>query len=182
MACLWDGVVKRIAAVAAALLLPALVLPAGKHSPAEHQSINVVHAERFLAAPLPSRRPQVAASRGRGRVPLARHRHRRHVVIQVAPDRGCLAVLPRHFCVAAATWANTPKARRVAACESGGNPRSVQRSGVHRGKWQADSGFVRSYASDLPWRPIETAPEWAQDVMAYRGWRARGWRPWSCAR
>lgn len=78
-------------------------------------------------------------------------------------------------------WANTPKARSVSNCESGGNPCAVNPSGKYRGKWQMDSSFWSSYGGlNYASRP-DLASEYDQDIVAYRGWLARGWSPWSCA-
>lgn len=82
---------------------------------------------------------------------------------------------------AAAAWANTPKARAVARCESGGSPRAVNPSGKYRGKWQMDSSFWAAYGGRAFALTPDRASESQQDLVAYRGWQARGWSPWSCA-
>jgi hypothetical protein len=84
-----------------------------------------------------------------------------------APDsRGGLPGLPRAL-------------KRIAQCESGGNPRAVSPGGTYRGKYQ----FMRS-----TWRawggrtrdPID-ASEAHQDRVALKLYRAQGTRPWpSC--
>jgi Transglycosylase-like domain/Putative peptidoglycan binding domain len=68
---------------------------------------------------------------------------------------------------------------RIAACESGGDPRSVSRDGRYRGKYQ----FTRSM-----WRAMggkgdpARAPEWLQDRLALRLYRRSGTAPWpSCS-
>lgn len=79
-----------------------------------------------------------------------------------------------------AAWASSWAARRVAECESGGNPRAVNPSGKYRGKWQMDRSFWRTYGGlRFASRP-DLATEAQQDEVAYRGWLARGWQPWSC--
>lgn len=81
----------------------------------------------------------------------------------------------------AAQWARSPKAVAVANCESGGNPRAVSASGKYRGKWQMSAGFWEAYGG-LAFAPTaDAATEAEQDVVAYRGWLARGWSPWFCA-
>jgi muramidase (phage lysozyme) len=69
--------------------------------------------------------------------------------------------------------------RRIAKCESGGNPRSVSPDGTYRGKYQ----FTRSTWHDLGGRgdPAD-APEWLQDRMALKLYRQSGTAPWpSCS-
>ena len=71
------------------------------------------------------------------------------------------------------------KLRRIAQCESGGNPRAVSRDGRYRGKYQ----FAVS-----TWRALggkgdpAKAPESVQDRMAIKLYRQRGSAPWgACA-
>ena len=65
--------------------------------------------------------------------------------------------------------------RRIAECESGGNPRAVSADGRYRGKYQ----FSRS-----TWRGLggkgdpADAPEWLQDRMALKLYRQSGTAPW----
>jgi hypothetical protein len=70
--------------------------------------------------------------------------------------------------------------RRIARCESGGDPTAVSRDGVYRGKYQ----FTRA-----TWRYLggsgdpAKAPEWLQDRMALKLYRLRGTAPWPvCSR
>jgi hypothetical protein len=69
--------------------------------------------------------------------------------------------------------------RRIAECESGGNPRAVSPGGTYRGKYQ----FSRS-----TWRNLggsgdpADAPEWLQDRLALKLYRDSGTAPWpNCA-
>jgi hypothetical protein len=69
--------------------------------------------------------------------------------------------------------------RRIAECESGGNPRAVSPGGTYRGKYQ----FSRE-----TWRNLggtgdpAAAPEWLQDRMALKLYRQSGTAPWpNCA-
>jgi hypothetical protein len=65
--------------------------------------------------------------------------------------------------------------RRIAECESGGNPRAVSPGGTYRGKYQ----FSRS-----TWRNLggtgdpADAPEWLQDRLALKLYRQSGTAPW----
>jgi hypothetical protein len=70
--------------------------------------------------------------------------------------------------------------RRIAKCESGGNPKSVSPDGSYRGKYQ----FTRS-----TWRRLgghgdpAKAPEWLQDRLALKLYRQSDSAPWpSCSR
>jgi hypothetical protein len=68
--------------------------------------------------------------------------------------------------------------RRIAECESGGNPRAVSPGGQYRGKYQ----FSRETWRSLGGRgdPAD-APEWLQDRLALRLYRQSGAAPWpSC--
>jgi len=69
--------------------------------------------------------------------------------------------------------------RRIAMCESGGNPRAVSAGGDYRGKYQ----FMRS-----TWRGLggkgdpARAPEWLQDRLALKLYRRSRTAPWpSCS-
>jgi hypothetical protein len=70
--------------------------------------------------------------------------------------------------------------RRIARCESGGNPRAVSRDGRYRGKYQ----FTRETWRSLGGRGDPArAPEWLQDRMALKLYRRRGTAPWPvCSR
>jgi peptidoglycan hydrolase-like protein with peptidoglycan-binding domain len=65
--------------------------------------------------------------------------------------------------------------RRIAECESGGNPRAVSPGGTYRGKYQ----FSRSTWRNLGGRgdPAD-APEWLQDKLALKLYRQSGTAPW----
>jgi peptidoglycan hydrolase-like protein with peptidoglycan-binding domain len=70
--------------------------------------------------------------------------------------------------------------RRIAECESGGDPRAVSKTGRYRGKYQ----FTRETWRNLGGQgdPAE-APEWLQDRLALKLYRLRGTAPWpACAR
>ena len=65
--------------------------------------------------------------------------------------------------------------RRIAQCESGGNPRALSPGGLYRGKYQ----FSRD-----TWRNLggtgdpAAAPEWLQDRLALKLYRQAGASPW----
>jgi hypothetical protein len=70
--------------------------------------------------------------------------------------------------------------RRIAECESGGDPTAVSKTGRYRGKYQ----FTRETWRSLGGRgdPAD-APEWLQDRLALKLYRMRGTAPWpACSR
>jgi hypothetical protein len=65
--------------------------------------------------------------------------------------------------------------RRIAQCESGGNPRAVSRTGRYRGKYQFDQATWEAWGGRGD--PIR-ASEATQDRVAVRLYRKRGTAPW----
>jgi hypothetical protein len=69
--------------------------------------------------------------------------------------------------------------KRIAQCESGGNPRAISRSGRYRGKFQFDQATWE--AAGGAGDPA-AAPESTQDKIALALYRKRGTAPWpNCA-
>jgi hypothetical protein len=69
--------------------------------------------------------------------------------------------------------------KRIAQCESGGNPRAVSRDGRYRGKFQFDLATWRSLGGKGD--PAKAA-ESVQDRLALKLYRQRGTAPWAnCA-
>ena len=69
--------------------------------------------------------------------------------------------------------------KRIAQCESGGNPRAVSRDGRYRGKFQFDMSTWRSLGGKGD--PAQAA-ESVQDRLALKLYRQRGTAPWAnCA-
>jgi resuscitation-promoting factor RpfB len=65
--------------------------------------------------------------------------------------------------------------RRIAECESGGDPTALSRTGRYRGKYQFSMDTWREMGGEGD--PIE-ASEWEQDRVALRLYRLRGTAPW----
>jgi peptidoglycan hydrolase-like protein with peptidoglycan-binding domain len=72
-----------------------------------------------------------------------------------------------------------PVLKKIAQCESGGNPRAISRSGRYRGKFQFDQAtWEAAGGSGDP----AAAAESTQDRIALRLYRKRGTAPWpNCA-
>jgi peptidoglycan hydrolase-like protein with peptidoglycan-binding domain len=69
--------------------------------------------------------------------------------------------------------------RRIARCESGGNPQAVSRSGRYRGKYQFDRATWRAAGGS---GDPAAAPESVQDRIALALYRREGTAPWpNCA-
>lgn len=70
----------------------------------------------------------------------------------------------------------------VKECESERDGSWAHHYGAHRGYWQMDADFWRTYGGlEFASHP-DYASESEQDLVAYRGYLARGWEPWTCAR
>jgi len=69
--------------------------------------------------------------------------------------------------------------RRIAECESGGNPRAVSPGGIYSGKYQFSRDTWRNLGGTGD--PAD-APEWLQDRLALKLYRQAGTAPWpNCA-
>jgi peptidoglycan hydrolase-like protein with peptidoglycan-binding domain len=69
--------------------------------------------------------------------------------------------------------------KRIAQCESGGNPRAISSSGRYRGKYQFDQGTWEAIGGS---GDPAAAPESTQDRLALKLYRKRGTAPWpNCA-
>lgn len=69
--------------------------------------------------------------------------------------------------------------KRIAQCESGGNPRAVSSSGRYRGKYQFDQSTWEAIGGT---GDPAAAPESTQDKLALKLYRKRGTAPWpNCA-
>jgi hypothetical protein len=78
---------------------------------------------------------------------------------------------------AARLWASSAAGHCVSSHEGAVDSNS---GNGYFGKWQADVSFMLAYGREFyrRWGVASNWPEWAQDVMAHRGYRARGWGPW----
>jgi peptidoglycan hydrolase-like protein with peptidoglycan-binding domain len=72
-----------------------------------------------------------------------------------------------------------PELKKIAQCESGGNPRAISRSGRYRGKFQFDQATWEAAGGH---GDPAAAPETTQDRIALKLYRKRGTAPWpNCA-
>jgi hypothetical protein len=72
-----------------------------------------------------------------------------------------------------------PVLKKIAQCESGGNPRAISRSGRYRGKFQFDQATWEAAGGH---GDPAAAPESTQDRIALKLYRKRGTAPWpNCA-
>jgi peptidoglycan hydrolase-like protein with peptidoglycan-binding domain len=72
-----------------------------------------------------------------------------------------------------------PELRKIAQCESGGDPTAVSSSGRYRGKYQFDKATWRAAGGS---GDPAAAPESTQDRIALKLYRERGTAPWpNCA-
>jgi Transglycosylase-like domain len=77
-----------------------------------------------------------------------------------------------------AAWLASPKGKAISWRESHNICDITNPTGKYQGKWQMDDNFWRSYGG-LKYAPNpHQATCHEQDLVAYRGWLARGWQPW----
>jgi|GEM_PF-822059 len=77
-------------------------------------------------------------------------------------------------------FAKSSKARSVRRCESGGNYKISTGNGYY-GAYQFDRGTWLGNGGGRYARTANKAPKFAQDHIAYKTWKSRGWSPWGCA-
>jgi peptidoglycan hydrolase-like protein with peptidoglycan-binding domain len=76
-------------------------------------------------------------------------------------------------------WKDAPFTKYIATKESNRRCKAVNRSGKYRGRWQMDRNFWASYGGQKFAKRPDRAKCAEQDLVAYRGWIARGWQPWN---
>lgn len=79
-------------------------------------------------------------------------------------------------------WVNSPTAEYVKKVESHGNCKSTGGKGKYQGTWQVNAGFWKTYGGKKYASKASKATCKEQDLVAYRGWLARGWSPWPPAK
>ncbi|MEY4311248.1 MAG: Transglycosylase-like domain [Actinomycetota bacterium] len=92
------------------------------------------------------------------------------------PTRGLTKV--QRTQVSFEVWISSKAAALVIKKESKGNCKAIGAKGKYRGKWQFNSSFWKTYGG-LEFAPLaDQATCEQQDLVAYKGWLARGWQPW----
>ncbi len=76
-------------------------------------------------------------------------------------------------------WQAAPFTKFIAKRESNRRCKAVNRTGKYRGRWQMDKNFWASYGGKKFAKRPDKASCAEQDLVAYRGWIARGWKPWN---
>jgi hypothetical protein len=79
-------------------------------------------------------------------------------------------------------WVNSPTAIYVKKAESHNNCKSTGSHGKYQGTWQVTAGFWKSYGGLKYASKASKASCHEQDLVAYKGWIARGWNPWPPAK
>ena len=101
--------------------------------------------------------------------------------MRLRPFRASSVIRPRRRRARSGSGlASLPRAlKRIAECESGGNPRAVSPGGTYRGKYQFMKSTWKAWGGRTS-DPID-ASEAHQDRVALKLYRARGTAPWpSC--
>jgi len=75
-------------------------------------------------------------------------------------------------------WVKSPTAKHLKKVESSNNCKAISGNGKYHGTWQVNAGFWKTYGG-LKYAPkASKATCGEQDLVAYKGWLARGWSPW----
>jgi len=77
-------------------------------------------------------------------------------------------------------WAKGSKPRSVRWCESNGRY-GINTGNGYYGAYQFNAGTWRSIGGGRYSNYAHKAPKFAQDHMAYKLYKQRGWQPWACA-
>lgn len=79
-------------------------------------------------------------------------------------------------------WVNSPTAKYLKKVESNNNCKSTGGKGKYQGTWQVNAGFWKTYGGKKYASKASKATCREQDLVAYKGWLARGWSPWPPAK
>ena len=79
-------------------------------------------------------------------------------------------------------WVKSPTAKYLKRIESTNNCKAVGHKGKYLGTWQVNAGFWKTYGGKKYASKANKATCHEQDLVAYRGWLARGWSPWPPAK
>lgn len=79
-------------------------------------------------------------------------------------------------------WVDSPTAKYLKKVESNNNCKSTGGKGKYQGTWQVNAGFWKTYGGKKYASKASKATCMEQDLVAYKGWLARGWSPWPPAK
>lgn len=79
-------------------------------------------------------------------------------------------------------WVVSPTAKYLKKVESNNNCKSTGGNGKYQGTWQVNAGFWKTYGGKKFASKASKATCREQDLVAYKGWLARGWSPWPPAK
>ncbi len=79
-------------------------------------------------------------------------------------------------------WVESPTAKFLKKVESNNNCKSTGGNGKYQGTWQMNAGFWKTYGGKKYASKASKATCMEQDLVAYKGWLARGWSPWPPAK
>jgi hypothetical protein len=79
-------------------------------------------------------------------------------------------------------WVNSPTAKYLKKKESNNNCKATGSKGKYQGTWQMNAGFWKTYGGKKYASKASKATCKQQDLVAYKGWLARGWSPWPPAK
>jgi hypothetical protein len=79
-------------------------------------------------------------------------------------------------------WVNSPTAKFLKKKESSNNCKARGYKGRYLGTWQMNAGFWKTYGGKKYGSNPTKASCREQDLVAYKGWLARGWSPWTPAK
>ncbi len=79
-------------------------------------------------------------------------------------------------------WVESPTAKYLKKVESNNNCKSTGGNGKYQGTWQMNAGFWKTYGGKKYASKASKATCMEQDLVAYKGWLARGWSPWPPAK
>jgi hypothetical protein len=79
-------------------------------------------------------------------------------------------------------WVNSPTAKYLKKVESNNNCKAIGAEGKYQGTWQVNAGFWKTYGGVKYAPKASKATCREQDLVAYKGWLARGWSPWPPAK
>lgn len=79
-------------------------------------------------------------------------------------------------------WIKSPTAKHLKKVESSNNCKAIGGNGKYHGTWQMNAGFWKTYGGLKYASKASKATCGEQDLVAYKGWLARGWSPWPPAK